>query len=87
MKMRLVKFTSKGKSYEYNVATFETIKDAQALLGPEIINVLNLGNSVYARAQALGKNPFKPRKTKFKIDSTKLDEATLQKLRDLGALS
>lgn len=86
MKTRNVTFILKGKEFAYDVATFDNLKEAQQLLGNELLNVINLGNLVYAKSMALGKDPFKARKKKYKLDVSKLDEPTLQKLRDLGAL-
>jgi hypothetical protein len=86
MKTRKVKFKAKGQVHEYSLATFESLKEAQGLLGTELLNVINLGNAVYAKAMAMGKNPFKPRRTRYRIDATKLDSETLQKLKDSGAI-
>lgn len=86
MKTRKVQFKLKKQVYTYDLVTMDTVEEAQRLLGAELLNVINLGNSVYARFQALGKDPFKKRKTKYRLDASKIDDVTLAKLRTLGAL-
>lgn len=86
MKTKTVTFKLKGKDIKYDIFTFESFKEAQSLLQGELLSVINLGQAVYAKAMATGKDPFKKRKRFYKLDSSKLDEVTIQKIMDLGAL-
>ena len=86
MKTTPKKFIYNKKPYNYNVVTFDSLTEAQNLLGSDLLNVINLGNAVYARAQVLGKNPFKPRRKKYQLDATKLDADTMERLKALGAV-
>jgi hypothetical protein len=86
MKTKPITMTFKGKEIRYNVVQFESLKEAENLLKDDLMNVINLGNTLYAKLKAQGKNPFKPRKKKLIIDLRNIDETTIQNLRDLGII-
>jgi len=86
MKTKTIKFKYKKEKHEINVVIFETISEAHNTLGDEMLKTLNFANEELAKLSKMGINPFKPKKTKFRLDSTKLDAETLEMLKEKGAI-
>jgi hypothetical protein len=86
MKQKKVSFKYKKQKIDLNVVVFDSIAEAHNMLGDELLKIINFGNEELARLTAIKVDPFRQKKTKYKLNSTKIDEKTLEMLMEAGAL-
>ena len=86
MKQKKVSFKYKKQKIDLNVVVFDSIAEAHNMLGDELLKIINFGNEELARLAAIKVDPFKMKKTKYKLDATKIDEKTFDELKSAGAL-
>ncbi len=87
MKTKILKFKHKKEMLEVNTIQFETTMELmETVEEPELLKIFNFGSEQLARLTRMGVDPFKRKKTKFKLDASKLDEKTIQMLKEKGAI-
>ena len=89
MKQRKLSFKYKKEKTEITVVQFETLNEAIdwfANDSGELLKIINYGAEQLAKMNHMGINPLRPKRTKFKLDASKVDETTMELLRSKGAI-
>lgn len=86
MKLKNISFKHKKEKIEMQIAVMESVTELHQLDPIELLKTFNFGSETLARLQKIGKDPFKRRKVKYKLDATKLDDDTIEMLKDRGAI-